>query len=124
MNQPLREPEEAYKGRLPFRLDDEPRPGDEPEPAAREQEDSIKDRKRLLFEPESPQVSAFPVDRKPFGVHLRETPALPVPGGVKAMLWAAGVVVGLLLAAAAYKVSQPKPRPEPKAVRTEPRPRG
>jgi hypothetical protein len=76
----------------------------------REQEQSIKDRKRLLYDDDD--LPASSVERKPFALYLRETPATPLSGPVKAALWAAAVVVGLLLAAAAMKSIQGKP-PEP-----------
>ena len=77
--------------------------------APREQEQSIKDRKKLLFDDDPPPLATGPiVERKPFAVHLQKTPAQPLSTTVKAMLWAAGIVVGLLLAGAAWRSSQPK----------------
>ena len=88
----------------------------------REQEQSIKDRKRLLYE-----ADEWPTQRqaegKPFAEHLRETPADPVPTGIKAALWAAGIVAGLLLAAAGWKLSQPREKaqtPAKKSVKVQP----
>ncbi len=84
--------------------------------AEREQEQSIKDRKRLLYEDDDPMPSsAGTVAGKPFAVHLRETPAAPLPTSIRAALWAAGVVVALLLAAAAYKSSRARPQADPSA---------
>ena len=65
------------------------------------QEQSIKDRKKQLYD-----VDAAPVvegSTRPFKEFLRDTPAAPLAGGVKAMLWAVGVVVAFLLAAALFK---------------------
>jgi hypothetical protein len=77
--------------------------------APREQEQSIKDRKKLLFDDDPFPVPTGPaVERKPFAVYLQKTPAQPLSTGVKALLWAAGIVVGLLLAGAAWRSSQPK----------------
>ena len=42
---------------------------------------------------------------KPFPVYLRETPAFPMSSTVKAMLWFAGIIVGLLFLAAVWKLS-------------------
>ena len=80
--------------------------------APREQEQSIKDRKKLLFDDDPPPKFTGPiVERKPFAVHLRQTPAEPLSTGVKAMLWVAGIAVGLLLAGAAWRSAQPKAKP-------------
>ncbi len=87
--------------------------------AEREQEQSIKDRKRLLYDADDPIPSSVPAgDRKPFALYLRETPAAPLPAPIKAALWAAGVVGALLLAAAAYKASQHKAPPSKAATAT------
>ena len=75
----------------------------------REQEQSIKDRKRLLYDDDDAPVSALAVERKPFSVYLRETPARPLSGGVKAALWAAAIIAALLLAGAVMKSTQGKP---------------
>jgi hypothetical protein len=72
-------------------------------PHPREQEQSIKARKKLLFDDDEDAPAAAPrelVVRKPFREYLQTTPAAPLSGGVKAALWAAGVVVLLLLIAA------------------------
>ena len=73
----------------------------------REQEDSIKDRKKLLFDNDDPPFIATG-DRKPFALYLKETPPQPISGLVKAMLWAVGIAVGVLLMGAMWKASQPK----------------
>lgn len=79
----------------------------------REQDQSIKDRKRLLYEDDDLPVSSAPtVASKPFSVYLNETPAAPLSGGIKAALWAVGIVVGLLLAGAAWKSQRPKEKPK------------
>jgi hypothetical protein len=61
------------------------------------QEQSIKARKNELFEEEVP---VFLNSSRPFRDFLRETPAEPLSGAAKAMLWAAGVIVAVLLVAA------------------------
>lgn len=82
----------------------------------REQEQSIKDRKKLLYDAEPMAVPTSSGEiRKPFILHLRETPAAPLPASLKAGLWAVGIVVALLLMGAAWKASQPKAKP---AVKT------
>jgi hypothetical protein len=65
------------------------------------QEQSIKDRKKQLYDVDAPLVPEG--SSRPFKEFLRDTPAAPLAGGVKAMLWAVGVVVVLLLAAALFK---------------------
>jgi hypothetical protein len=65
------------------------------------QEQSIKDRKKQLYDVDAPAVVEG--SSRPFRDFLRDTPAAPLAGGVKAMLWAVGVVVVLLLAAALFK---------------------
>jgi hypothetical protein len=91
--------------------------------AEREQEQSIKDRKRLLYDADDPIASSAPTgDRKPFALHLRETPAARLPTPIKAALWGAGVLVTLLLAAAVYKATQHKAPPS-KAAPATPRAR-
>lgn len=79
--------------------------------SGREQEQSIKDRKQLLFDDDPPPASAATGPGKPFALYLRETPAAPLPAWVKAALWAAGVVVALLLLGAVMKASRPKEAP-------------
>ena len=60
------------------------------------QEQSIKERKQELFA-EEPVLVAH---RESFLTHLQTTPAAPLSGLVKGLLWAAGVLVVLLLVAA------------------------
>ncbi len=57
----------------------------------------------MLFEDDEPLSTAPTVERKPFVEYLRTTPAAPLSAGVKAALWAAGVVVVLLLLGALLK---------------------
>jgi hypothetical protein len=71
----------------------------------RESEGSIKARKDLLFDDEdAPLLAAeealIATRSKPFGEYLRSTPATPLSGGTRAMLYTAGVVVLALLGAA------------------------
>src|SRR5262245_35981892 len=68
-----------------------------------EQERSIKSRAHEVFV----QQERKPIDRptKPFPVYLRETPAFPMSSTVKAMLWFAGIIVGILFLAAVVKLS-------------------
>ncbi len=75
----------------------------------REQEQSIKERKHLLYEddPSPPDMS-----RKPFRLYLKETPAAPLSMGAKLLLWGVGLVVGGLLLAAMYRGAMGRPRPE------------
>ena len=84
----------------------------------REQDQSIKDRKKLLYDDDPRPVSASAIG-KPFVLHLRETPAASLPTIMKAGLWVAGIVVLLLLAGAAWKASQPKAKPAPNAKKVE-----
>jgi hypothetical protein len=84
--------------------------------APREQEQSIKERKKLLFDDDPPPLSMDSgVERKPFAMYLRQTPAEPLSMGIKAMLLAAGIAVALLLAAAAWRSAQPKVKEKEKA---------
>jgi hypothetical protein len=76
-----------------------------PKPSSQEQEQAIKARKQLLFEVEE-QPGA--VTRKPFAEYLRETPAAPLSGGMKAALWAAGAVALLMLVLALVKGGREK----------------
>lgn len=77
----------------------------------REQDQSIKDRKRLLYEDDAPPPAAAGAPRKPFVQHLRETPAAPLPIWVQAALWGAGVIVALLMLGAVMKAPKPKHTP-------------
>lgn len=74
----------------------------QPQRDQREQEISIKKREGELFRPEGDDLQTAPT--KPFAEYLRETPADPLPSWVKAALWATGVVVALLFAAALWRL--------------------
>ena len=87
--------------------------------APREQEDSIKDRKKLLFDKEDTPIAFKGVERKPFALYLRQTPPQPLSAGLKALLWATGIVVGLLLLGAVWKSSQPKAKEMRKTEMTQ-----
>jgi len=82
-----------------------------------EQEASIKSRAHELFV--KPEADAATRATKPFPVYLRETPAFPMSSTVKAILWFAGIIVGLLFLAAVWKLSirygprQQAPKPTP-----------
>ena len=78
-----------------------------------EQEISIRRRGHELFV-EEPTGPAGPA--KPFSEYLRETPATPLSGGVKAGLWAVALVAALLFAAAVWRLINP-PRPAPRRPR-------
>jgi hypothetical protein len=80
-----------------------------------EQEISIRRREHELFVQESASVG--PV--KSFPEYLRETPAAPLSTGLKAALWAVGLVAAILFAAALWRlVNRPTPRPAPGRGRT------
>ena len=75
-----------------------------PVAAPREQEQSIKARKQLLFEKDEAsgtEQAAGPT--KPFVEYLRTTPPAPLPTVAKATLWTAAVIVVLLFLAALIK---------------------
>lgn len=76
----------------------------EPSSRPREQEQSIRARKKLLFdeEEEGPGQARRAVT-KPFAEYLRTTPPAPLSTATKAMLWSIGVVVVLLLIATLLK---------------------
>ncbi len=77
------------------------------------QEQSIKDRKKQLYDTDAPPEV---VPGKPFVDFLRDTPSAPLSGGMKTALWAVGVVVALLLAAALMKgIGGPKHPAKPAA---------
>jgi hypothetical protein len=67
-----------------------------------EQEISIKARSHELFVESQPVEVAPPV--KPFPVYLRETPAVPISGTIKAVLWMVGIIVALLFIAAVWRL--------------------
>lgn len=77
-------------------------------PHPRTQEQSIKARKHQLFETDE-AVAAGP--RQSFAECLRQTPAAPLSGPLKAGLWAVGTLVIFLLAAALATSGNRKPRP-------------
>jgi hypothetical protein len=72
--------------------------------APREQEQSIKARKREIFEEE--QRHADP--RKPFSEYMAKTPPAPLSTGQKAALGAVGALVVLLLLAALLTMPGPR----------------
>ncbi|WP_406698754.1 hypothetical protein V5E97_07695 [Singulisphaera sp. Ch08] len=74
--------------------------------APREQEQSIKARKREIFEEEQ---SFGP--RKPFADYLATTEPTPLSTGQKATLWAVGALVVLLLMAALLTMPGPRSGP-------------
>jgi hypothetical protein len=71
--------------------------------APREQEQSIKARKREIFEEEEDFGP-----RRPFSEYLAETEATPLTAGQKATLWGVGVLVLLLLLAALLTMPAPR----------------
>ena len=87
------------------------------------QEQSIKARKHQLFEADAPAEVG---SGRPFRDFLRTTPAAPLSGLTRAALWAAGVVVALVLVAALFKTFHKPPgaatRPARTAGRTGPQP--
>ena len=80
-----------------------------PEP---EQEQIIKAKKQQLFEADLPAVTG---PRKPFAEYVRATPAAPLAGWVKALLWGAGAVVVLILLYALVRGPRPRARPAARA---------
>jgi hypothetical protein len=75
-----------------------------------EQEISIKSRAHEVFAKEKPDTRVRVT--KPFPVYLRETPASPMSSVVRAMLWTAAIIVGMLFLAAVWKLAVrhgPKP---------------
>jgi hypothetical protein len=81
-----------------------------PEPQ-RTQEQSIKARKRELYEDDEP-LDASTGPRRSFRDCLRTTPADPLSIPLKALLWVMGTLVILLLLAALATSGQKKPRPK------------
>ena len=78
------------------------------------QEQSIKARKHQLFEADAPVEVGSGRSFKEF---LRTTPATPFSGLIKATLWAAGVVVILVLVAALFKTFNRPPGTSPGSPR-------
>lgn len=79
---------------------------------------SREERSRVLFDdlPEPEKLveldaEGAPAVRKTFAEHRRDTPAAPLSGGLKALLYAVGLLVGLLFAASLYKVTNRPRRP-------------
>jgi hypothetical protein len=81
----------------------------------REQEQSIRDRKRQLFEDDdddlpsgsrsgSAGTATAPLVARPFADYLRTTPPTPLSQGAKAALWTAGAIVLALFALALTRV--------------------
>lgn len=87
-------------------------------PASREsQEQSIKARKKELFQPEAaPAASAGP--RKAIKEYLRDTRPMPLAPSTKAALWVAGVLV-LLLFLGALLTAGSRPRRRAHRPRTD-----
>ncbi len=83
-----------------------------------EQELSIKKREQELFVDPNAAAADRPAV-KPFPVYLRETPAVPLSSGVKAVLWIVGIAVLLILVAALWRSQRPlKPRHKSAAARS------
>lgn len=76
-----------------------------------EQEVSIRRRGHELFVDETLGPTG---PSRPFSEFLRETPAAPIPAGVRAALWAVAVVAALLFAASLWRLIN---RPTPSAPR-------
>lgn len=68
-----------------------------------EQEHSIKARSHELFVEETPIGPGRA--SKPFKEFLRNTPAQPLSGGIKAIFWAVGIIVGVLFLVALWRAS-------------------
>lgn len=76
----------------------------DPSSRPREQEQSIRARKKLLFdEEEGAPGQGRRGATKPFSEYLRTTPPAPLSTATKAMLWGIGVVVVVLLIATLMK---------------------
>jgi hypothetical protein len=69
-----------------------------------EQEHSIEVRSSELFFEDTPAAPTRAT--KPFAVFLRETPAQPLSPGLRALLWAIGIIGGVLFLVAVWRVSQ------------------
>ena len=79
------------------------------------QDQSIKVRKSQLFEPKAPEVA--PVAARPFSDYLGTTPPAPLSPGVKATLWAVGVLVALLFLTALMTAGRSTRPPKGRAER-------
>lgn len=78
-------------------------------PQPEEQDRLIREKTQQLFEDdEAPLETGL---HKTFKEYLRETPAAPVPAWINAALWAAGVLVLLLLLAALLRSGRSKTPP-------------
>lgn len=75
--------------------------------APREQEQSIKARKREIFEEEESSFGP----RKPFAEYLAKTEATPLSTAQKATLWGVGALVVLLLLGALLTMPGPSSGP-------------
>jgi hypothetical protein len=82
-------------------------------PPPREQEQTIRSRKQLLFDADEPVVTDadFSKPTKSFAEYVRETPAAPLTGMAKAALWGAGAIVLLMLVVTLVKTNSGAPRP-------------
>jgi hypothetical protein len=120
MSTPLRPPDESpIKPRVPPPIDIPPARPRVVSTPGREQEQSIRERKQLLFEederPAGPPVEAAPT--KPFVEYLRTTPAAPLSGLAKVLIWTAGVLVVLLFVASLIKgANRPAKPPAPRGA--------
>ena len=76
------------------------------------QEQSIKARKRQLYEADEPVVGDGG-PRKSFQEYLRTTPADPLSTPLKALFWTLGTIVIVLLAIALATGGPKKPKPKP-----------
>ena len=79
------------------------------------QEQSIKARKHQLFEADAPAVEVG--SGRSFKDFVRTTPATPLSGLTKAVLWVAGVIVALFLVAALLKTFHHPPQAAPRPAR-------
>jgi hypothetical protein len=116
MSTPLRQPDDSpIKPRVPPRVEVPQARPKVISAAGREQEQSIRERKQLLFEedeaPTRPALEPEPV--KPFPEYLRTTPAAPLSGLARAILWGAGLLVVLLFVAALVKMGNRPAKPTP-----------
>jgi hypothetical protein len=84
-----------------------PNPAPPPREAVEQQDQSIKVRKSLIFEPTQHADGAV---IKPFPEYLKTVPAAPLTPVVKAALWCVGVLIVLLFLAALFMGRSPAPR--------------